>query len=128
MKLKNYTLPALMALLLLASCSKPMADFSYSGQQNPAPTKIQFENKSKNAESYEWDFGDGNISTDSMPSHEYRSSGNYTIVLKARKGKKEGLNKQQLVISAPENCLVEIETDFGTMIVLLYDATPQHRD
>ncbi len=34
--------------------------------------------------SYEWDFGDGNTSTepDSNPSHIYRSSGTYTVTLK----------------------------------------------
>ncbi|MFC1846939.1 DUF4349 domain-containing protein [Chloroflexota bacterium] len=31
--------------------------------------------------SYEWDFGDGQTSTDSSPSHSYRSQGNYTVSL-----------------------------------------------
>ena len=32
--------------------------------------------------SYEWNFGDGNTSTDSHPTHAYRSSGTYTVTLK----------------------------------------------
>jgi len=32
--------------------------------------------------SYEWDFGDGNTSTASHPTHAYRSSGTYTVSLK----------------------------------------------
>jgi PKD repeat protein len=31
--------------------------------------------------SYEWDFGDGNTSTESNPVHIYRSAGTYTVVL-----------------------------------------------
>ena len=31
-------------------------------------------------------------------------------------------------ITAPERCLVEIETDFGTMTAELYNSTPKHRD
>lgn len=32
--------------------------------------------------SYEWDFGDGSTSTDSQPSHAYKSDGSYTVSLK----------------------------------------------
>jgi peptidyl-prolyl cis-trans isomerase B (cyclophilin B) len=31
-------------------------------------------------------------------------------------------------VTAPERCLVEIETEFGTMTVELSNATPKHRD
>jgi len=32
--------------------------------------------------SYEWDFGDGNTSTDVAPTHAYKSEGSYTVTLK----------------------------------------------
>ncbi len=32
--------------------------------------------------SYEWDFGDGNTSTDVVPIHAYKSEGSYTVILK----------------------------------------------
>jgi len=31
--------------------------------------------------SYEWDFGDGNTSTDNNPRHKYKSKGTYTVLL-----------------------------------------------
>ena len=31
--------------------------------------------------SYEWDFGDGNTSTDNNPKHKYKSKGTYTVML-----------------------------------------------
>jgi plastocyanin len=32
--------------------------------------------------SYEWDFGDGNTSTDKAPTHAYKTAGSYTVSLK----------------------------------------------
>lgn len=118
-------------LILLAglfSCGRPIAKFSYAGHNQPAPTTVQFENESQKANTYEWDFGDGSSSQEVAPQHQYNSSGNYLVTLKAQKGKKEAVMEERVVISAPERCLVEIQTDFGNMVVWLYDATPQHRD
>lgn len=115
-------------LLLFSSCAKPIADFSYSAGEKTAPAEVQFENKSKKSETYEWDFGDGSQSTDEAPVHQYTSSGNYTIILKAKKGEKMSSKEKQLKISAPERCLVRIITDHGVMLVELSNATPQHRD
>lgn len=112
----------------LAACGRPVARFSYAGHDQAAPATIQFNNESQKAVTYEWDFGDGNTSTEAEPQHMYNSSGNYLVTLKAQKGKKEAVMEERLVISAPERCLVEIQTDYGNMVVWLYDATPKHRD
>ena len=124
---KSRCLPFL-AIIFLASCARPIADFSYSGEQQIAPAVIEFKNESDNAESYEWDFGDGNFSGEQTPEHTYRSSGNYTVRLKAIKGKKSKVIEKRVIIDAPEQCLIELETEYGNMMILLYDATPQHRD
>ncbi len=124
---KNYFF-LLLIIIGLASCARPIADFTIQGDDRTAPTAIQFENKSQNAETYEWDFGDGNTSTDSTPSHRFGSSGNYLVILKAKKGNKTRKIEKRVKIDAPEKCLVEIETDFGIMIAELSDATPLHRD
>ncbi|RMG81729.1 MAG: PKD domain-containing protein [Bacteroidetes bacterium] len=115
-------------IVLIAACNKPLADFTYEATKTVAPAKVRFENKSKNAESYEWDFGDGDFSNAESPEHEYRSSGNYLVQLKAKKGKREKTLQKRVVIDAPLDCLVEIETDYGNMTVLLYNDTPKHRD
>lgn len=115
------------SLLVLLSCGRPVADFAYTGVKE-APARLQFENKSKEGETYEWDFGDGNKSVEEMPKHRYSQSGNYTVVLKVTKGKKSATKKKEILIESPEECYVEIETSFGNMLVLLYDATPLHRD
>jgi cyclophilin family peptidyl-prolyl cis-trans isomerase len=114
----------LLAILVLLSCGRPIADFSYSGEKE-APAKVAFENKSKEAETYEWDFGDGNKSSEVAPSHRYT---NYTVILKVQKGEKTATKKKQLLVDSPEECYVEIQTEYGNMLIHLNDATPQHRD
>jgi len=115
-------------VILLAACARPIADFAVQGEDRTAPSEIEFVNKSEEAERYEWDFGDGTKSDEASPSHRYRSSGNYTVILRAKKGNKYREKKRKVVIDAPEQCLVEIETEFGTMIAVLFDSTPKHRD
>ncbi|MEL7118062.1 MAG: PKD domain-containing protein [Bacteroidota bacterium] len=43
-----------------------------------------FSNTSTNATTYEWDFGDGNTSTEENPTHVYSSAAEYTITLTAK--------------------------------------------
>lgn len=115
-------------ILLLGSCARPVAQFAVEGEQKVLES-ISFDNQSKKATTYEWDFGDGNTSDSENPSHVYKSSGNYTVVLKAINEKgKEKARKKEISIEPPQNCLVEIETPYGNMLVQLYDATPKHQD
>jgi cyclophilin family peptidyl-prolyl cis-trans isomerase len=115
--------------LLLTSCARPVANFMVTDKAvKAAPAKITFENKSKKAESYEWDFGDGKISGEETPSHQYFKPGKYTITLKAIKEGKISTKTKEIEIESPEQCLIEMETSMGTMIILLYSSTPNHRD
>jgi len=118
----------ILVLTILSACNKPIADFTSVLEQPTAPASVRFDNKSVEAETYVWDFGDGKTSTEIAPTHEYGSSGNYTVQLKATKGKKTTVSEQKINIEQPIDCLVEISTDFGDMIVKLSNATPQHRD
>ncbi len=127
MKIK-YLYILVIGILFFNSCSKPVANFVIKEVDKVVPAKVTFENNSEKSERYEWDFGDGKKSTDFLPRHEYKRSGNYTIVLKAYKGKKVSITKKQLVVNAPLECMIEIETEFGTMLAVLSNATPLHRD
>jgi peptidyl-prolyl cis-trans isomerase B (cyclophilin B) len=117
------------AALLLTSCAvKPKTSFTLPQGKHVAPAELAFTNNTVRAESYLWDFGDGATSTEVNPKHRYTHSGNYTVTLTATKGAKSTVSKKMIQITAPERCLVEIETDYGTMTAELYNATPQHRD
>lgn len=63
----------------------PIAAFNPSPQYSAAPALVDFNNFSKNAVSYEWDFGDtSNNSTDESPSHTYTDLGVYDVALTAK--------------------------------------------
>lgn len=51
-----------------------------------APFTVDFSNSSMNGTTFEWDFGDGNTSTDFNPSHTYTGFGTYTVQLIADGG------------------------------------------
>ena len=42
---------------------------------------VNFADFSSNAEIYDWDFGDGNTSTEANPSHRYQDEGTYSVTL-----------------------------------------------
>lgn len=55
----------------------PVADFDYAIDG----LTVKFTDKSANATSYKWDFGDGESSKEASPSHTYYASGDYTVKL-----------------------------------------------
>jgi cyclophilin family peptidyl-prolyl cis-trans isomerase len=119
-----------LCVLVLVGCARPMATFSVTDQEDlRAPARVSFNNTSSNAEYYEWDFGDGTVSQASNPEHLFAEAGTYLVSLKAYKNEnKVSESYQQVQIIGPDACLVELSTEFGTMLIELYDATPLHRD
>ncbi len=60
----------------------PAANFSATQTSGSAPLIVQFNDESENnPTSYQWDFGDGNTSTQQNPSHTYNDNGAYTVTL-----------------------------------------------
>lgn len=128
MKVKTLYYFIGLSLITLASCNLPSAAFLVHQEEAEAPSKIEFINRSEKAEYFEWDFGDGSFSTDSNPEHRYTQSGDYTVTLKAIAGTKSRSIEQPISVKPPTDKLVQLETSFGTMIIKLFDETPQHRD
>ncbi|MDB5152679.1 MAG: Carbohydrate binding family 6 [Mucilaginibacter sp.] len=61
---------------------KPIANFSYSIISNGTlPCTVKFTDSSKYADTYKWDFGDGNSSTIQSPSNIYNSAKTYNVKL-----------------------------------------------
>lgn len=70
---KTYT-------LAISQVAKPCAAaFAYTVKADT----VYFSNQTQNAETFLWDFGDGNISMEKEPVHVYSSAGNYAITLTA---------------------------------------------
>jgi len=81
----------MISLLSFVSCkddnedppANPIASFQYVVSTTNF-LEVTFTNYSQNATSYEWNFGDGQTSTEASPVHTYTAAGNYTVVLTAK--------------------------------------------
>lgn len=100
MLLSSFTLMiSMVAVVSLSSCKKdkdddpvkePQASFQYTISTDNH-LEVSFTNYSQNATSYEWDFGDGQTSTETDPTHVYAEAGIYDVVLVAKND--EGMSK-----------------------------------
>lgn len=82
---KIYFLLITLALLTLGCAKKvPNADFEIQTPFVASPTEVTFTNKSSNATSYSWDFGDSSsLSNEVNPNHSYKKSGSFNVSLTA---------------------------------------------
>lgn len=64
---------------IILNLNAPNADFTY----NTTGTTVNFTNTSTNGTSYWWDFGGGNTSTQTNPSHDYNWGGDHLATLVA---------------------------------------------
>jgi PKD repeat protein len=61
----------------------PAVDFSTEPEILEVGKPVKFNNLTTNASSYQWDFGDGQTSTQVSPTVTYEESGSYTVTLTA---------------------------------------------
>lgn len=64
------------------SAEPPYANFSFEVYK----LGVKFDNYTRNASRYEWDFGDGTTSTEKNPEHVYQQAGDYLVKLKVFNG------------------------------------------
>lgn len=78
------------------------AGFSY---ETSHPFYVTFNNTSKNANSYKWDFGDGRTSFEKNPVHKYSGKGVYKVTLTVG-GKGHDTMTKNITITEPTSCYV----------------------
>ena len=105
--------------LMIVSCSKrPQADFFTEPNKAKIGSEVFFRNTSDNADSYEWDFGDGTYSRAENPSHTYKQIGTYSVKLSAfSKRGKESRTMKNLRVVEPTLLVVEVVEYFGLYAV-----------
>lgn len=86
----------------------PIAGFSWTGNDGPAPVNIQFVNSSQNADQFEWNFGDGQVSYERDPQHTFNNSSaepkNHNVILKATdSGSGLFQRKSRVIVIQPGN-------------------------
>jgi hypothetical protein len=104
-RLGSFKVLALISLILsiTLSCKKlPEPSFSYSPMDNPeAGELIRFNNESVNANSFNWDFGDGGNSSAEHPEYTFLNPGSYEVKLTARNEDGEDSYAQTVTINHP---------------------------
>ncbi|MCF0069398.1 PKD domain-containing protein [Dyadobacter sp. CY261] len=102
-----------------AAASAPEADFKYTiTNDSIAPATVTFNNQSKNATRYEWNFGDpgstSNTSTETNPNHIYANPGTYEVTLIAYNGDQVANTKKfTIVVKAPAQSVDAISISGG---------------
>lgn len=99
----------------------PVADFEIQNNNSEAPATVVFSNKSENANSFAWEFGDPasgskNTSTQNNPEHVYEKPGNYTVelaVLNKKSGREDVIKKTVKIKKPLEPPVADFEITFN---------------
>ena len=97
----------LLITMMVVSCEDdesaveaPTSRFNYTVDADNG-LLVNFTNASLNADTYSWDFGDGESSTETSPSHTYAADGTYDVTLTAtNSGGSNSVTKQLELTSA----------------------------
>ncbi len=118
----NYVAQSLLllgfiSLVAFSACKKdkddpkpenPIASFQFAISQTNF-FEVTFTNYSQNATSYNWNFGDGNTSTEVNPVHVYADAGNYEVVLTAKNDAGTSATySESIEITDPDEALVAL--------------------
>jgi PKD repeat protein len=109
----TWVLLSALAMLFIVSCGddddpmtseNPIASFQFEIDATNF-LQVTFTNFSQNANSYSWDFGDGESSTEDNPVHTYSEGGTYTVVLTASNGTESATRSETITITNPDSAL-----------------------
>lgn len=94
---KNSSVPKSAIITVQEYKALPVADFDANPTTGYAALTVQFTDKSQNADSRTWDFGDGTTSAELNPSHIYSTEGTYTATLTVNNA--NGTNSKPVTIT-----------------------------
>ncbi|MGL1888615.1 MAG: PKD domain-containing protein [Reichenbachiella sp.] len=129
MKRLNIYLKLMVLTLIVgatAACSEedvktpPLAYFTAAADANNTQL-INFTNETVSADSYVWNFGDGETSVETSPSHAYVEPNTYTVTLTATNDGGDNVHTEEVKIAAAAavNVLInnELDDDTGWTVV-----------
>jgi len=109
-RIKKIFYFSLVLPFILFSCEKtPDAHFFTDTVEPEVGQKVVFTNDSHNANRFEWDFGDGYVSSEAEPVHYYDVTGTFEVVLTAFS--KAGLSDQASItidVKIPTLLVIEV--------------------
>ncbi|MEZ4908785.1 MAG: PKD domain-containing protein [Saprospiraceae bacterium] len=81
----------------------PLSDFTFSA----AGASVSFTSTSSNADTYSWDFGDGNTSIDENPTHIYSNGGTYNVCLTVDNDCGSDNSCQSILVNVSDYSMIE---------------------
>jgi uncharacterized protein YaiE (UPF0345 family) len=109
MNQKLFFYVAGIVLIILSACKKdPTASFIHSSDNYEAGDTINFTSTSSDANNFQWDFDDGNTSTDKNPWHIFNSTGTYEVSLKVTNDDGSDETSSSVVIKDPTILAFEV--------------------
>ena len=97
-------LTLVIGILGVTSCSEdePSVDAPNAAFTSAADgLTVAFTDGSVGADSYSWDFGDGNTSTETSPTHTYAEAGTYTVALTVTNAGGSDTESEDITVEAP---------------------------
>lgn len=85
-------------MITISSTPTPQAKFSYSTNG----LTVSFKNQSTNAQTFSWNFGNGQTSTQKEPIITYETGGTYSVSLTATNGDKSNTATQNVTVNSPQ--------------------------
>lgn len=113
-----FTVALSLGLFLSMGCNKddeqptpeaPIASFQFEVSTDNF-LEVAFTNFSQNATSFQWDFGDGQSSTDRDPTHVYAAAGEYTVVLTASNAAGQSAKREEKITLTDPDALLTLLT------------------
>jgi PKD repeat protein len=99
--LSGETSPVLEELTVSSKGDPPEVEFYWTPSQPIVGQTVQFSDASSNdATSWAWDFGDGELSEEQNPSHQYSAAGTYTVTLEASNDQGSASTSKDLTVTS----------------------------
>jgi PKD repeat protein len=116
-------------VISLSSCEDPIlptADFTFSPAEVEIYQEVTFTNTSSDSDSFAWDFGDGESSTEENPTHVYTTGGTYTVKLIASNIEGSETAIKDITVTVPANVytLDDVQYDITTDMFWYQSAMP----
>jgi S-formylglutathione hydrolase len=107
MHTKYCSFAFLCMFILVSACKDPEASFYYSCGDCVIGDTVQFLSTSVNSETFEWDFGDGNISSEENPIHIYNETGIFDVRLTVYNNNGSDGANRLVTITGPPGLMID---------------------
>lgn len=116
---------AFVDLVVDVTAPPPIAAFTYVNIGGSL--EVVFTDASERADTYAWDFGDGNTSTEASPVHTYAQGGTYTVALTVTNAAGQDTAQQSISVvlgspppERPDGVVLDVQVELGTTWESLY--------